>query len=35
MKEWLVSDGLGGYASGSADGIRMRRYHALLIVAAP
>lgn len=35
MKEWLVADGLGGYASGSADGIRARRYHAYLIVAAP
>ena len=35
MKEWLVADGLGGYASGSADGIRARRYHAFLIVAAP
>ena len=35
MREWLVADGLGGYASGSADGIRKRRYHALLIVAAP
>jgi predicted glycogen debranching enzyme len=35
MKEWLVSDGLGGYASGTADGIRARRYHAFLIVAAP
>ena len=35
MREWLVADGLGGYASGSADGIRSRRYHAYLIVAAP
>ena len=34
-REWLVTDGLGGYAMGSADGIRTRRYHAYLIVAAP
>lgn len=32
-KEWLEADGLGGYASGSAAGIRTRRYHALLLVA--
>ena len=30
--EWLEADGLGGFASGSADGIRTRRYHALLLV---
>ena len=34
-REWLVADGLGGFASGSADGIRTRRYHAFMIVAAP
>lgn len=34
-REWLVADGLGGYASGSANGIRTRRYHAFLLVAAP
>jgi len=34
-REWLVADGLGGYAMGNADGIRSRRYHAYLIVAAP
>ena len=34
-REWLVADGLGGYAMGSADGIRTRRYHAYLILAAP
>ncbi len=28
--EWLETDGLGGYAMGRADGIRTRRYHALL-----
>jgi hypothetical protein len=31
--EWLESDGLGGYAFGRADGVRTRRYHALLAVA--
>lgn len=34
-REWLVTDGLGGFASGAADLIRTRRYHALLTVAAP
>ena len=29
--EWLEADGLGAYASGAADGVRTRRYHALLI----
>ena len=32
--EWLEADGLGGFASGTASGIRTRRYHALLLVAA-
>ena len=31
--EWLEADGLGGYASGAADGVRTRRYHALLLAA--
>src|SRR6186713_2453811 len=31
--EWLEADGLGGYASGTASGIRTRRYHALLLTA--
>ena len=31
--EWLEADGLGGYASGTASGIRTRRYHALLLAA--
>src|SRR5215813_9159684 len=31
--EWLEADGLGGFASGAANGIRTRRYHALLLVA--
>jgi predicted glycogen debranching enzyme len=31
--EWLETDGLGGFASGTASGIRTRRYHALLLSA--
>jgi predicted glycogen debranching enzyme len=31
--EWLEADGLGGFASGTATGIRTRRYHALLLAA--
>jgi predicted glycogen debranching enzyme len=31
--EWLEADGLGGFASGTVDGVRTRRYHALLLVA--
>jgi predicted glycogen debranching enzyme len=31
--EWLEPNGLGGFASGTASGIRTRRYHALLLVA--
>jgi predicted glycogen debranching enzyme len=31
--EWLEADGLGGFASGRADGIRTRRYHGLLTIA--
>ncbi len=32
-QEWLEADGLGGFASGTANGVRSRRYHALLLVA--
>ncbi len=32
-REWLEADGLGGFASGTAAGIRTRRYHALLLTA--
>jgi predicted glycogen debranching enzyme len=32
-REWLEADGLGGFASGTASGIRTRRYHALLLTA--
>ncbi len=31
--EWLETDGLGGYASGTVGGCRTRRYHAVLLVA--
>lgn len=31
--EWLETDGLGGFAMGSIDGIPRRRYHSLLIAS--
>jgi len=31
--EWLESDALGGFASGTVGGIRTRRYHAVLLTA--
>ena len=34
-REWLIADGLGGYAMGTEDGIRTRRYHGLLLAASP
>jgi predicted glycogen debranching enzyme len=34
-KEWLVTNGLGGYASGTISGIPTRRYHGLLVAALP
>lgn len=30
-KEWLEADGLGGFAMGTASGMRTRRYHAVLL----
>jgi len=33
QREWLVADGLGGYAFGTIPGLRTRRYHGLLVVA--
>jgi predicted glycogen debranching enzyme len=33
-REWLVTDGRGGYACGTVAGLRTRRYHALLVVPA-
>jgi predicted glycogen debranching enzyme len=32
--EWLEPDGIGGFASGTVDGVRTRRYHSLLLSAA-
>jgi predicted glycogen debranching enzyme len=32
-REWLVTNGLGGYASGTVAGINTRRYHGLLVAA--
>ncbi|MCA9289665.1 MAG: glycogen debranching enzyme family protein, partial [Phycisphaerales bacterium] len=32
--EWLETDGLGGFAGGTVDGVRTRRYHGLLVAAA-
>ncbi len=34
-EEWLVTNGLGGYASGTVSGAITRRYHGLLIAALP
>jgi predicted glycogen debranching enzyme len=34
-REWLVSNGLGGYASGTVAGVLTRRYHGLLVAALP
>jgi predicted glycogen debranching enzyme len=32
-REWLVTNGIGGYASGTLSGIATRRYHGLLVAA--
>src|SRR4051812_4388298 len=32
-REWLVTNGLGGYASGTVSGAITRRYHGVLIAA--
>ena len=32
-KEWLVTNGLGGFASGTVAGLNTRRYHGLLVAA--
>jgi predicted glycogen debranching enzyme len=34
-REWLVTNGLGGYASGTISGVMTRRYHGLLVAALP
>jgi predicted glycogen debranching enzyme len=33
--EWLVTNGLGGYASGTVGGLNTRRFHGYLIAALP
>jgi predicted glycogen debranching enzyme len=35
MVEWLVTNGLGGYASGTMTGLISRRFHGYLIAALP
>jgi predicted glycogen debranching enzyme len=34
-REWLVTNGLGGYASGTVCGVPTRRFHGLLVAALP
>jgi predicted glycogen debranching enzyme len=34
-REWLVANGLGGFASGTISGVLTRRYHGLLVSALP
>ena len=34
-REWLVTNGRGGYASGTLSGVVTRRYHGLLVAAMP
>ena len=34
-REWLVTNGLGGYASGTVSGVMTRKYHGLLVAALP
>jgi glycogen debranching enzyme len=34
-REWIVTNGLGGYASGTVSGAITRRYHGLLTAALP
>src|SRR3954469_16351965 len=33
--EWLVTNGLGGYASGTVAGVVTRRYHGMLVASLP
>jgi predicted glycogen debranching enzyme len=35
LREWLVTNGLGGYASSTLAGVCTRRYHGLLVAALP
>jgi predicted glycogen debranching enzyme len=34
-REWIVTNGLGGYASGTVSGFIARRFHGLLVAALP
>jgi predicted glycogen debranching enzyme len=34
-REWLATNGLGGFASGTVTGVLTRRYHGLLIASVP
>ena len=34
-REWLITNGIGGYGSGTISGMVSRRYHGLLIAALP
>jgi len=34
-REWIVTNGFGGYASGTVSGVITRRYHGVLIAALP
>ena len=34
-REWLVTNGLGGYASGTLSGIMTRKYHGYLVASLP
>src|SRR3954452_8500106 len=34
-REWLVTNALGGYASGTVSGAVTRKYHGLLVAALP
>ena len=34
-REWLVTNGIGGYASGTVGGVITRRYHGILVAALP
>jgi glycogen debranching enzyme len=32
-KEWLITNGIGGYASSTVEGLNTRRYHGLPVAA--
>src|SRR6202042_2903073 len=34
-REWIVTNGLGGYASGTLLGVCTRKYHGLLVASLP